>query len=279
MSQPKKSSKRVRGRQWCFTLNNPEMSPEELGTKLEKAGAEFVFQQEQGADENTPHVQGYMRFKSQRDFDVVKKLLPRAHIEKAKGTFKQNVAYCTKKETRVEGPWTNLSEEFMPEEEVIDPLQGKELRPWQEHLWGILEEPCEPGDRTIYWYWEDAGNVGKTTFAKHVCLQSKRVLYTGGKASDVKYGIASMKHKPKIVLWDVMRSQEQYLSYQGIEEVKNGIFYSGKYESGMVMYNVPHVVIFANFPPDRSKLSGDRWSVWRIPSASGEPVEEQQPVY
>lgn len=179
-----------------------------------------------------------------------------------------------KEETRVAGPWTNLSEEFMPPEEVVDPLTGKELRPWQDQVLQIIEERCEPSCRTIYWFWDEDGNVGKTSFAKAMCIRNKRVFYTSGKAADVKYGIAQMAHKPHTVIWDVMRSQEQYLSYQGIEEVKNGIFYSTKYESGTVVYNVPHVVVFANFPPDRSKLSGDRWSVWRIPSAEADAQEQ-----
>ena len=38
-------------------------------------------------------------------------------------------------------------------------------------------------------------------------------------------------------------------------------FFSGKYESGMVRYNKPHVIIFANCRPDIEKLSKDRWKV------------------
>lgn len=273
-SSPSKKGLIVRGRHWCFTINNPDFTGPELGKKLMKIGGEFVMQLEKGDGEGTPHLQGYVRFPSQRTFASLKKVMPTAHLEKAKGNARANVKYCTKKDTRIDGPWTNLSEDLMPPDEVKDPLQGKQLYPWQVQVKGILEDPCPTGDRTIYWFWEDQGNVGKTSLAKHLVLTFKRTFYTSGKANDVKYAIAQMAHKPRTVLWDVPRSYEKFVSYQGMEEVKNGIFFSGKYESGTVIFNTPHVIVFANFPPDRCKLSGDRWDVYQV--VDGEAREDLQ---
>uniref|UniRef100_UPI004049B2EE hypothetical protein n=7 Tax=Pseudomonadati TaxID=3379134 RepID=UPI004049B2EE len=61
--------------------------------------------------------------------------------------------------------------------------------------------------------------------------------------------------------FDIPRSQLDYLSYTGIEEVKNGCFFSSKYESEMVLYNSPHIIVFANEEPTYHKLSSDRWNV------------------
>lgn len=36
---------------------------------------------------------------------------------------------------------------------------------------------------------------------------------------------------------------------------------STKYESTTFFFNKPIVLVFANFKPDRSKLSSDRWNV------------------
>ena len=60
---------------------------------------------------------------------------------------------------------------------------------------------------------------------------------------------------------DFTRDVEEYVSYQAIEAIKNGIFYNTKYESKMITYNSPHVIIFANFFPDITKLSSDRWVI------------------
>jgi len=94
----------------------------------------------------------------------------------------------------------------------------------------------------------------------------------GGTAKDVQYTIAALakdgKPFPQIVLLNLPRSQRNHLSYAGIESVKDGLFNSAKYESAMVVFNPPHMVIFANEEPEYEKLSGDRWSVHNL---SGEP--------
>ena len=57
----------------------------------------------------------------------------------------------------------------------------------------------------------------------------------------------------------------EFISYEGIEQVKDMYFYSGKYEGGVVCGNCPHIVIFANEPPaDTGKLASDRWVVTEI---------------
>ena len=49
-----------------------------------------------------------------------------------------------------------------------------------------------------------------------------------------------------------------YISYEALENIKDMYFYSGKYEGGCVNGNSPHIYIFANFPPDESKMTVDR---------------------
>ena len=61
-----------------------------------------------------------------------------------------------------------------------------------------------------------------------------------------------------MVRGEFTRSQEQFVSYQAIEEVKNGILFNNKYEAKMVVFNNPHVVVFSNFEPDYKALSSDR---------------------
>lgn len=85
---------RVRGKAWCFTINNP--TEEDIPGYDSSKHEYLVYQLEQGQGSQTPHYQGYVFFKSKVEFNTVKKWLPRAHIAKAKGTPLQNRDYCTK---------------------------------------------------------------------------------------------------------------------------------------------------------------------------------------
>lgn len=58
----------------------------------------LIFQEEIGK-EKTKHLQGFVMFKNQVDFSVVKEALPTAHIEKCK-CVGASIKYCSKKDTR-----------------------------------------------------------------------------------------------------------------------------------------------------------------------------------
>lgn len=94
-----------RARLFVFTLNNPSMSDDDFHID----GATFyVFQREKGLN-NTEHLQGAVLFKNARTFTSVRRLIPRAHVEIAKGTLEECITYCSKEDTRVSGPfmWCN----------------------------------------------------------------------------------------------------------------------------------------------------------------------------
>jgi len=82
-----------RSRAYCFTINN--WVPEDLIGVLEIPTTYTVVGREKGK-EDTPHLQGYLYFKTVKSFGQIKKLLPRAHIEAAKGTPVQAAEYCKK---------------------------------------------------------------------------------------------------------------------------------------------------------------------------------------
>lgn len=243
-----------KSRSYAFTLNN--YTKDEIGTLEQEflEAAEYGMQEETGKD-GTPHLQGFIRYKNPVSFNHVKKLLKRAHWEKAK-SIKACRAYCSKEDTRTGRQWA-------PPKKLVckDPLDGRVLHDWQADVLRVIS--AEADDRTILWYWEAKGNIGKTTLAKHICLHYDAI-YVSGKAADMKYAIANMKIKPKIVIIDLTRSNEEYVSYEGIESIKNGIFFSGKYEGGMVMFDPPHVLCLANYPPQSHKLSADRWYIKEI---------------
>ena len=90
-----------------------------------------------------------------------------------------------------------------------------------------------------------------------------------GKSADMKNAIVEYNKTnlttPELILINLPRSfNDEYLSYTGIEEIKDMCFYSGKYEGGMIVNNNPHLFIFSNKLPDITKLSADRWNIYDI---------------
>jgi len=244
-----------RSRKWCFTLNN--WTEEEYKTLIETFKAkqwQYIVGKESGTQE-TQHLQGFFESKSAVKFDFLKKLMPRAHLEKAKGSAKHNFDYCSK-----EGDFVH-NMPFVRTEPLRDPLDGKDLYEFQKEIIEIIKG--KPDDRTVYWFWDSQGCKGKTSLAKHICM-NYNAIYVQGKAADIKYGIMDMiktKGGVEIVIMGLPRSYEQFVSYDAIESCKDGIFYSNKYESGMCMFNPPHMIVLANFAPDMEKLSADRWVI------------------
>lgn len=88
-----------RARHWCFTINNPELTEEEVCNSLSEASY-AIFQLEVG-DEGTPHYQGYCMFSKQQYLATVRRWLPGAHLSVARGTPAQNRSYCSKEDGRI----------------------------------------------------------------------------------------------------------------------------------------------------------------------------------
>ncbi len=56
----------------------------------------MIIGREVGPRNGTPHLQGYVCFKRKRRLTEVKKIFPRAHCERMRGTVEQAVTYCKK---------------------------------------------------------------------------------------------------------------------------------------------------------------------------------------
>lgn len=97
----------TQGRRWMLTINNPKETDEEFEDYVR--GLEHIkyarFQREKGEETGTIHFQLFVIFTIGKRFSTVKTYFPTAHIEQAKGTNLQCREYCSKKETRVSGPY------------------------------------------------------------------------------------------------------------------------------------------------------------------------------
>jgi len=88
----------ARARAFCLTINNPELEILDVFEKYMNKNncINLIVESEFGSQEETFHLQCYIRFKNQTKFSAIKKKFPTAHIEQAKGTAKQNFKYCSK---------------------------------------------------------------------------------------------------------------------------------------------------------------------------------------
>lgn len=244
-----------RSRRYCCTLNN---YTEEEYDKVRGIGTNdtlYIIGKEVG-EKGTPHLQMYFEFKNAMRFDTLKKVCERMHIEKAKGNKESNVKYCSKEGNYI----TNFDIGVL--DKLREEYKGTAWKAWQLEVIKAVAE--KPDNRTITWYYDENGNTGKTYVTKYLCLTNDKIIVTGGKAADslnqIRTFIESGKY-PETIILDIPRSSEGFVSYGGIEQMKNGLFYSGKYEGGMCIYPCPHVIVFANFMPDTSKMSEDRWNI------------------
>jgi len=133
---------------------------------------------------------------------------------------------------------------------------------WQQQLAERMEE--EPDDRVIDFVVDEAGGSGKTTFCKQLLMKKPECvqILSIGKTSDVAHAIIAHK---TIFLFNVPRTKMEFLSYDLLEQLKDQLVWSGKYNSMMkVIRKKCHVVVFANEDPDMTKLTADRYNIIRI---------------
>lgn len=95
----------------CFTINNPETL---LDVETWPNCSYCIYQMEMG-ENGTPHFQGYAEFTGARTLAWYKNLpgLETAHIETRRGTGSQAANYCSKDDSRLDGPyeWGEMKEQ------------------------------------------------------------------------------------------------------------------------------------------------------------------------
>lgn len=248
-------SSRVKSRAWFFTLDNANLDMVEQ-LRLSFENLDYVFQLEK-SESGMIHFQGVVRYPN----PVANWPSVNAHWERCRN-WRQAIKYCSKVNTRINGPWTNIKN-LKFRKTIIDPLACVEKYEWQNEILDIIKS--EPDNRKIYWYYDSVGGIGKSTLCKHIIMNYNAVLL-GGNARDNFCALKTYNEERDIdiVLFDIPRCQFNKLSYKTIECVKNGIVFNSKYESGQLLFNPPHVIVMCNFEPDMSMLSEDRWHIRKL---------------
>lgn len=143
---------------------------------------------------------------------------------------------------------------------IYKELEYKDLYEWQKL---VINKLAVQNERKILWVWEKVGNIGKSFLANFIVAHYNAFLVTSGKSSDIIHAF----NNEEIVVCDYARTKEKVdehgtsttINYELIEGFKNGRYFSGKYDSQIKIFPPCSVVCFANFAPEWSKLSLDRW--------------------
>lgn len=127
----------------------------------------------------------------------------------------------------------------------------------QTKLLNILKE--EPDKRKVHWVYDEVGNSGKSFLAKYLSITQDTFYTTGGKITDNQFAYNGERN----VIIDLARTNVDNLDhiYTIIEQFKNGHYLSTKYQSETKIFEIPHIIVMANFKPDTDKLSKDRWDI------------------
>lgn len=239
-----------------------DFSAKQLIDKLTHIRAKYVFQLEEG-ESGYVHWQLYVCLPAKQRLSYLRsRINSTGHYECVKHVDQAKL-YCSKAETRLYGPFMNISLPRDIESELRRELDLP-LRPWQEQLKELLLN-TEPDSRKVLVYVDEDGNTGKSWFVKHMAWkypESGLVYITTTRSADI---LTAINQETRIVLIDIPRcvSNNDIFPANAIEQIKNGMITQGKLQKTMQFVLIPsvHIVVFTNHHPDRSKLSADRWQI------------------
>lgn len=138
--------------------------------------------------------------------------------------------------------------------------ESTELRPWQQALHDILLVP-PPDDRSILFYVDSDGGQGKTWFQRYMITNypEKVQILSCGKRDDIAHAIDPNK---SIFLFNIPRKAMEYMNYNVIEQIKDRMIFSPKYDSKTkILTTNPHVVVFSNEYPKMDDMTEDRYTI------------------
>lgn len=192
------------GARYCFTYNNPEngldfaINGDDINAVLVQARSRrvvrgMVYQFERGAN-GTLHVQGCIRFdrnvRFRRCRTLLQRLMPGVHVELCNGSWADNVAYCTKDDTRVDGTesvkwgswepaqgrrndihetWMDLTERGQTFAQLLGVRPAPLIKYYKGFTWGLAERAKGDARSTpphVIVLWGPSG-YGKSHWAHH----------------------------------------------------------------------------------------------------------------
>lgn len=180
-------------RRACFTVNNYTPYDEDLIREMTtKLAIQYLICGYEVGGNGTPHLQGYVEFVKQVSFGRLKKMLPRAHWERAIADGDANRAYCSKDknimleigEPKKQGKRSDLDvireliTQPQPLRQVAKMAKNVQHIKFAESLLKYTEEPrALPVMPYVVWLYGESG-VGKSYLAFDILRRKNIPFYT-----------------------------------------------------------------------------------------------------
>lgn len=245
-----------------FTLGCNFATTDDVKNVLRDMCKKWCFQLER-ANSGYNHYQGRFSLKHKMRLTTLKNKLPwpEIHLSPTSNENSDNDFYCTKEDTRVDGPWKDT------DVVIYIPRQVREISTWYPWQISVCEKLSTWDTRSIHCIIDTAGNKGKSTLVS--ALGSSRKACQIPFCNDFKDIMRMVMDRPKVgaYLIDMPRAvtkDKLYQLYGAIEIVKGGYAYDDRYVFKEEYFDCPNIFVFTNKCPDMQLLSPDRWKLWMI---------------
>lgn len=158
---------------------------------------------------------------------------------------------------------SEMSRVLAPPPKFHDPSVEITWREWQVDIIESVRKK-ENDDRTIEFYIDEKGGIGKTFLAKYLQDEfTDRVqLLSNGPAKDIAYLLDESKDT---FVFNVPKGQMEFISYNVFEGIKDRMVTSTKYQPVVKYFrSKTRVIVFGNEEPDKEKMSEGRIKVTKL---------------
>lgn len=245
-------------------------------TMIQNNKVEFIqIQLEKGLKTSRLHYQGVICFnygiRKNTLINLHRDFLGCANLQPSRSSAIYD--YTSKEETRVEPPFI-YGKKPNNEKKSTKPI-GKELKvistllPWQLSVYNLIQKN-EDGDRRINWLYDPNCGAGKTSLTKYLFKAMPTCIASRGRYEDLaqimkSFGETHDLNDTFLFLYNIPKeTNPKNISYGGLENIKDGLITSPKYESSTLVFNNPIVWIMANCLPVMDKVDPKRWKIYTI---------------
>lgn len=192
--------------------------------------------------------------------------------ESATANHQDELFYAMKYDSRLEGPWSDVT--YVKPPYIPRQFRGlmDRLYPWQQH---IVASKDSFDNRYINLLYDPAGCKGKSTIARLCALHFRSLLLPPvGDAKQLLESacdilIAQQNRQPGLCFIDMPRSLTLDIRRFGpamiaIEEIKGGRVYDMRNHWKEWWFDSPSTWVFCNHLPHVNMMSTDRWRFWTI---------------